>query len=415
MPLQRPRPQSKPVTEQRHHELAVHPVDGDGAALLQRRQILRRARIAGVVVVLLLAIGAGRTVLSRIGNARELDAQVAEAARTYVKTASAQRAAAGQTVSLPGTLQGYTQAPIAARASGYLKRWTHDIGSAVRAGELLAEIEAPEIDQQLGQAVAAREQAASVLALARSTAQRWEGLRSQDVVSQQELDEKRNAVTQAQANLAAADANVQRLRELEGYKRVTAPFAGVLIRRNVDIGDLIDGTRPLFVLSQSDPLRVYVSLPQAYAPQVKPGLAAAVTQAELRGRSFAGRVVRTAGAIDAATRTMQVEVELRNTDGVLLPGAYVQVALPLGDAGVLLAPTATLIFRAEGTMVAAVDDSGKVSLRRVRVGRNFGERFEALDGLTEADRLVLNPADSIADGQVVAIAPAASAPARGRQ
>ena len=403
------------MTEERHHELALHPVDAEGAELLQRRQILRRARIAGVVVVLLLAIGAGRTVLSRIGNARELETQVAEAARTYVKTASAKRAAAGQTVSLPGTLQGYTQAPIAARASGYLKRWTHDIGSAVRAGELLAEIEAPEIDQQLGQAVAAREQAASVLALAQSTAQRWEGLRRQDVVSQQELDEKRNAVTQGEANLAAADANVQRLRDLEGYKRVTAPFAGVVIRRNVDTGDLIDGTRPLFVLSQSDPLRVYVSLPQAYVPQVRPGLAATVTQAELRGRSFAGRVVRTAGAIDAATRTMQVEVELRNTDGVLLPGAYVQVALPLGDAGVLLAPTAALIFRAEGTLVAVVGADGKVALRRVRVGRNFGETFEALEGIGEADRLVLNPPDSIVDGQAVVVAAIGAAASSSRQ
>ena len=403
------------MTEEHHHELAVHPVDADEAELLRRRQLLRRARIAGAVVVVLLALGAGRTVLSRLANARELQAQVAEAARVYVKTAGATRTATGQSLSLPGTLQGYAQVPIVARASGYLRRWTHDIGSPVRAGELLAEIEAPELDQQLGQAVAAREQAASVLALARSTLDRWQGLRRQDVVSQQELDEKRNAVAQAQASLAAADANVQRLRDLEGFKRVTAPFAGVLIRRNVDTGDLIDGARPLFVLAQSDRLRVYVGVPQAYAPQVRAGLPATVTQSELRGRSFAAKVVRTAGAIDPATRTMQVEIVLPNADGALLPGAYVQVALPLGDAGVLLAPTATLIFRAEGTMVAAVDDSGKVSLRRVRVGRNFGERFEALDGLTEADRLVLNPADSIADGQVVAIAPAASAPARGRQ
>ena len=408
------------MTEQRHHELALYPVDGDEGELLQRRQVLRRARIAGIVVLVLLALGAGRTVLSRIANARDLDAQVAEASRTYVKTTSARRSEGAQTLALPGTLQGYTQAPIAARASGYLKRWTRDIGSQVRQGELLAEIEAPEIDQQLGQAVAARAQAASVLALAQSTAGRWEDLRRKDVVSQQEVDEKRGAVTQAQANLAAAEANVQRLRELEGYKRVTAPFAGVVIRRNVDTGDLIDGTRPLFVLSQSDPLRVVVNVPQAWASRVRIGQAATVTQAELRGRSFAGRIMRTAAAIDAATRTMQVEVELRNVDGALLPGAYVQVSLPLGQAGVLLAPTGTLVFRPEGTLVAVVDAQGKVSLRRVRVGRNFGESFEALEGVTESDRLVLNPPDSIADGQIVIVAPApaaapASAPDQGKR
>lgn len=398
------------MSRERHQDLAVHPVDADDRELLGRRQMLRRARWAGVVVVLLLALGAARTVLSRIANARALDAQTAEAAQVYVKTAQAQAAPAGQTLSLPGTLQGYTQSPIAARATGYLKRWTRDIGTPVRRGELLAEIEAPELDQQLGQALAAREQAASVLALARSTAARWEGLRRQDVVSQQEMDEKRNGVTQAQASLAAADANVARLRELEGYKRVIAPFSGVVIRRNVDVGDLIDGTRPLFVLTQSDPLRVYVNVPQAWAPLVRPGLAATVTQAELRGRSFAARVARTAGAIDPATRTMQVEVELRNPGGALLPGAYVQVALPLGDTGVLLAPTAALIFRAEGTRVAVVDTAGKVSLRPVQVGRNFGETFEVQGGITAADRLVLNPPDSIADGQAVAVAPA-SAPA----
>ncbi len=403
------------MTEPRHRELALHPVDAEPRALLRRRQILRRARITGVVVVLLLALGAGRTVLSRIANARDLDARVAEAGRTYVKTATAKRAAAGQTVSLPGTLQGYTQAPIAARANGYLKRWTHDIGTRVRAGELLAEIEAPELDQQLRQAVAAREQAASALALAQSTAQRWDGLRRQDVVSQQDLDEKRNAVSQGRANLAAADANVQRLRELQGYKRVNTPFAGVVIRRSVDVGDLVDPTRPLFVLSQTDPLRVYVNVPQTWAAQVRAGMAATVTQAELPGQRFTGRVVHTAGAIDTATRTMAVEVQLRNPDGALLPGAYVQVELPLGNAGVLIAPTAALIFRAEGTLVAVVDTAGKVSLRRVQVGRNFGETFEALGGIAATDQLVLNPPDSIADGQTVvaaAAAPSASATAQ---
>ncbi len=401
------------MSEQRHAALALHPIDeGDEhAERLKRRQILRRTQIAAVVVLVLLGLGAGRTVLSRIGNARALDASTAENARQYVKVVSPKRAQTGQTLSLPGTLQGFVQAPISSRASGYLKRWTQDIGNAVAKGALLAEIESPEIDQQLSQAMAAREQAASSLGLARSTAERWEGLRKKDVVSQQELEEKRSAVAQSQANLAAADANVQRLRQLEGFKRVTAPFAGVVTRRNVDVGDLIDSSKPLFTLSQTDPLRVYVNVPQTYAQLVKPGQAVNVSQAELRGRSFRGQIVRTAGSIDTATRTMQVEVSLPNKDGALLPGAYVQVALPLQASASLLAPTNTLLFRAEGALVGVVDTQGRVSLRKVGVGRNYGAEVELLSGVDEADRLVLNPPDWLTDGQVVVVVPPTAAPA----
>jgi RND family efflux transporter MFP subunit len=226
---------------------------------------------------------------------------------------------------------------------------------------------------------------------------RWEGLRKKDVVSQQDLDERRSAVTQSQANLAAADANVQRLRQLESFKRVVAPFDGVITRRNVDVGDLIEAggaaSRPLFLLSQTDALRVYVNVPQAYAQLIKPGQEVQVTQAEVRGRTFRGQVARTAASIDAATRTMQIEVSLPNRDGALLPGAYVQVALPLQASGSLVVPTNTLLVRAEGTMVALVDAQGRVTLKRVSVGRNFGETFEALDGIDDADRIVLNPPD----------------------
>ena len=400
------------MTEERHAALGLHPIDvepGD-AELLKRRQVMRRTKIAAVVVLVLLAIGAGRTVFSRMANARVLETGAAEQARQYVKTVQAKRGAAGQSLALPGTLQGFVQAPIAARASGYLKRWTKDIGSKVRQGELLAEIETPEIDQQLSQAIAAREQLASSLALARSTVERWEGLRKKDVVSQQDLDERRSAVAQSQANLAAADANVQRLRQLESFKRVVAPFDGVITRRNVDVGDLIEAggaaSRPLFLLSQTDSLRVYINVPQAYAQLIKPGQEVSVTQAELRGRTFRGQVARTAASIDAATRTMQIEVSLPNRDGALLPGAYVQVSLPLQASGSLTVPTNTLLVRAEGTMVALVDAQGRVTLKRVSVGRNFGETFEALDGIDDTDRIVLNPPDWLADGQVVVLAPA---------
>jgi RND family efflux transporter MFP subunit len=396
------------MTEQRHSALGLHPIEvnpgEEHVELLKRRQIMRRTWIAALVILVLLAVGAGRTVLSRMANARALDASSAEQATQYVKTTLARRNAAGQTLNLPGTLQGFVQSPIAARASGYLKGWSKDIGAKVAKGELLAEIETPEIDQQLSQAIAAREQAASNLSLARSTAERWEGLRKKDVVSQQDLEERRSAVAQSLAFLAAAEANVQRLRQLEDFKRVVAPFAGVITRRNVDVGDLIDSSRLLFILSQTDPLRVYVNVPQAYAQLVKIGQQVVVTQAELRGQRFLGQVARTSASIDAATRTMQLEVTLTNHDDHLLPGTYVQVALPLQASQSLVAPTNTLLFRSAGTMVAVVDAQGLVTLRRVSVGRNYGADFEVLDGISESDRIVLNPPDSLADGQAVVLA-----------
>jgi RND family efflux transporter MFP subunit len=369
-----------------------------------RARVARGTRIAAVVVVVLLAVGAGRTIIGRMANAKILDANVAEASAQYVKTTVAKTSVGGQTLALPGSLQGFQQAPLAARSAGYVKRWTRDIGSHVEKGELLAEIESPEIDQQLSQAEAARQQTAASLALARSTVDRWEALRKKDVVSQQELDERRSGATQAVANLAAADANVQRLRQLQGFTRVTAPFAGVITRRNVDVGDLIDsGGRPLFVLTQMDPLRVYVNVPQSYAQLVKPGQKVVVTQSELRGQTFPGTVARTAASIDATTRTMQVEIALPNRDGTLLPGAYVQVDLPLAGSKTLIVPTNVLLFRGEGTRVAVVDNASRVHLKPVTLGRNLGESIEVLDGIGAGERLVVNPSDSLADGDAVAL------------
>ena len=403
------------MSQERHSTLGIHPVDTGDAERLKRQQIAKRAKLAAVVVAVILAIGAGRTVMSRMSTARTLEAGTTELAKQYVKVTTPKAGADGQTLVLPATLQGYVQAPISARASGYLRQWHKDIGSRVAKGEVLADIESPELDQQLSQAVAAREQAAASLALTKSTVERWEALRKRDAVSQQELDEKRSAYAQAQANLAAADANVERLRQLAGFKRVVAPFAGVITRRNVDVGDLIDaggGTgRALFVLSQTDPLRVYVNLPQAYSQLVKPGQKVAVTQSELRGQTFNGEIARTSGAIDPATRTMQIEIVLPNRDGVLLPGAYVQVALPLKASETLTVSTNTLIIRGEGMRVAVVDEQGRVQLKGVKLGRNYGESVEVLEGVARGERIVLNPPDSIADGDQVTVAPVESAPA----
>ncbi len=394
------------MSQERHSELAIHPVHPtEGAELATRNQTMRRTKIITLVAVVLLAVGAGRTVLSRMSNAKSLETEVTQGKMLYVKTAYPKQGG-GQTLNLPGTLQGFVQAPIAARASGYVKRWTKDIGSRVEKGELLAEIDTPELDQQLSQGAAARAQAASSLGLASSTKDRWEALRQKDAVSQQELDERRSLEAQARANVAAADANVDRLRHLASFKRVVAPFSGVILRRNVDVGDLIDagGSRPLFLLAQTDPLRIYVNVPQAQTQLVKVGQPVTITQAELPGKNFRGEVARTAGAIDVATRTMQVEVTLPNKEGLLMPGAYVQVALPLAVSQVLTIPANSLIIRGEGVRVAVVDGAGAVRLRPVKIGRNFGESVELLDGVTTKEQLVLNPPDSLAEGDKVSIA-----------
>lgn len=401
------------MSQESHSQLAIHsPEVFEGDELLQRNQVSRRARIATIVVLVLLALGAARTVVSRMSNADVLERDSRDQAQLYVKTTPVRRAGAGQSLSLPGTLQGFMQAPVAARSGGYLKRWTRDIGARVDKGELLAEIETPELDQQLSQAIAARQQMAASLELARTTAERWEALRKRDAVSQQELDERRSGSVQARANLAAADANVERLRQLQGFKRVTAPFAGVITRRNVDVGDLIDGSgKPLFLLAQTDPLRVYINLPQAYSQLVRTGQPATVTQAELQGRSFQGQVVRTAASIDSANRTMQVEIALPNKDGALLPGAFVQVALALAPSQAMAIPSNALLFRGEGTRVAIVGAGGVIRLQTVKVGRNYGDSVEVLEGLTGSEKLVLNPSDSLADGDKVKVA-ADAAPAQ---
>ena len=402
------------MSDERHSGLGQQMLhaDSDGE-LLKRRQLLRRARIGVVVVLVLLGAGAARTIFSRMANANALETVAATADKTYVRTTTPKTGGAGQDLVLPGTLQGYTQSPVAARASGYLKRWTTDIGSRVQKGDLLAEIETPEIDQQLSQAIAARAQTAASLALARSTMERWEALRKKDAVSQQDLDERRSGHAQAQANLASVDANIERLRQLGAFKRVTAPFAGVITRRNVDVGDLIDAGggsgRALFVLTQTDPLRIYVNVPQSYAQVVKSGQAVKISQPELAGRSFEGKIARTAASIDAATRTMQVEIGLSNPDNALLPGAYVLVSLPVAAGSTLTMSTNALLLRSSGPQVAVVDQNRRVHLKPVKIGRNYGQTVEVLEGVGPNDRLVQNPSDSLAENDQVEFAPDAPA------
>jgi RND family efflux transporter MFP subunit len=399
------------MSDKRHSSLGIHATHSTSTGLAQRRPALRRGKIAALVILLLLAAGGARTLIARAFDARALERSTAQQARPAVTTVNAKAGAAAPTLQLPGTLQGVVESPIYARSSGYLRRWTHDIGSQVAKGELLAEIDAPEIEQQLAHALAARGQAQANLDLARTSAERWESLRQKDVVSQQELDERRGALAQAQANVAAADSDVRRLQETAAFQRVVAPFSGVVTRRNVDVGDLVDSGnggagRALFSLAQVDPLRLYVYVPQAYAALIKTGDAVAVSQAEAPGQVYAGRIARSAGAIDTATRTLQVEISLPNPDGKLLPGAFVQVAFKTAPITALTVPANTLLFRGEGPVIATVNSGGQVKLQPVTIGRNLGTSVEILDGIGSADRLVLNPADSIANGDQVEVAAA---------
>lgn len=397
------------MSEERHSPLAIHPIPGDESVeLLRRRDIIRRSKLVALIAVVVLAAGAGRTVWSRISNAKELQAGVTERNQNYVKTTVVKVSQSAPTIALPGTLQGYVQSPIYARAAGYIKRWHKDIGARVTKGEVLAELETPEIDELHAQAKADRQLAAASLEVAKSTEERWVALRAKDAVSQQEVDERRSASAQAQARLASTEANVQRLNQLLNFKRLLAPTDGVITRRNVDTGDLVDAgasggvARALFVVTQTDPLRLYVNVPQTYAQQVKTGQTVTVTQAELRGQKFEGKVARTAASIDALSRSMQVEIALPNKDGVLLPGAFVQVDLPLVAKPGIAIPNNALIIRGDGIKVAVIDAERRVHMQAVTLGRNYGERVEILSGLEQGARLVLNPPDALSESDVVA-------------
>ena len=371
--------------------------------------VLRRAKfiVGGIVGVLL--IGAVIVLVLRSFHAGALESSTTLHARRYVTTITPAAGGDAQPLTLPGTLLGVIESTVYARSNGYVVRWVKDIGGTVKKGDLLAEITAPEIDQESAQAVSARDQAAASASLAKSTADRWQALRQRDAVTQQDLDERLSAYNQAAANLAAAEANVGRLRKLQGFNQVVAPFDGVVTRRNIDVGDLVNagngGTgQALFAVAQVDPLRLYVYVPQVYAQQIKIGDPVTVTLAERAGEQYRGTIARTARAIDTATRTMQVEIRVPNSGNVLITGSYVQVRLPINaDAQALVVPTNVLLFRPDGTRVAVVDAGGKVHLTTVKLGTDFGTSVEVLSGLNAGDRIVLNPADSLADGDVVTL------------
>jgi RND family efflux transporter MFP subunit len=361
---------------------------------------------AGAVVILLVAAG-GATLLHRAGQQKALARETAAAAIPSVLVTGPSPIAGGGEIVLPATLEAWQESPVYARTNGYLLRWTKDIGSPVRQGELLALIDTPEVDQELAQAQAMRQQVASQMQLAQISATRWQNLRKSDSVSQQETDQQTSALQQGRANLAAADANVRRLQQLEGFKRVTAPFSGVLTKRNVENGALINSGasgKELFDIAQVGTLRVYIALPQAYVNEVKAGSKTYVTLQEFPGVKFVGVVARTSQAIDPATRTLLTEVDLPNPGGKLLPGSFGQVHFAVSEnVQRVTVPVSALIFRKEGPRVAVIAAGDKAMLRPVVIGRDFGASLEIVSGVEASDQIVINPSDSLENGDRVQV------------
>jgi len=365
--------------------------------------------IVGVSVLVLLVAGA----VTLIGHETHERALAKETERQTIPTVAVvhpQAEKPDEELVLPGSLLAFEESPIYARTSGYLVRWYKDIGSRVREGDLLATIDTPEVDQELNQTRAARQQIVAQLELAKISADRWENLRKSDSVSAQEADQQTSGYKQAQANLAAADANVRRLEQLEGFKKVYAPFSGVLTKRNVDPGALINAGagaagRELFDIARVDPLRVYTSVPQAYAPYIKVGATTTVTLQEFPGQTFSAKVARTAESIDPNTRTLLTEVDVPNKDGRLLPGSFGEVHFAVGsNVNKVTIPVNAMLFRAEGPRLAVVDENHKIQLRAINIGRDYGTSLEILGGVSTGDQIVINPPDSLEQGQQVNIA-----------
>lgn len=363
------------------------------------------------VFAAVLAYGIYEGITSRAKADTALRHTTADQAIPTVAVATPKLNGGAQEVMIPGNMQAYIDTPIWARSSGYLKAWYVDIGARVTAGQLLATIESPETDQQLQQAREQLTMAQANQKLAQITADRYQDLFKSDSVAKQEVDNAVQNAAAQNATVSSAQANVKRLEQLVGYEKVYAPFDGVITQRNTDVGALIDAGantpgKELFHLSSTSTLRVYVAVPEVYEQAAQPGVTATLTLSEFPGRQFHGVVVRNAKAIDQASRTLLVEVDVKNPSGELLPGSYVSVHLNLpSKVQAMTIPVSALLFRAEGLQVAVVR-GGRAELVHVVMGKDFGESVELLSGIRKNDEVIVNPSDSITSGQQVQIASA---------
>jgi RND family efflux transporter MFP subunit len=365
-------------------------------------------KAALVVVFLLLAafVFAILGIVPRLRARTTLQKQTDALAAPDVVVAKPTRGAAAQEVVLPGNVEAYTDSGIYARTDGYLRKWYFDIGSHVRKGQLLAVIESPEVDQQLAQAKADLATAETNAGNAKTQAARYENLLKSNAVSTQDTETFVTQAASTSAQVKSAMANVQRLEQMVGFEKVYAPFSGTITARDVDTGTLIgSGTgHELFHLSQENVLRVYVNVPQVYAPASVPGLGAYLTLAEYPGKKFAGKIVRTAKAIDPASRTLLAEVDVKNPTGELFPGAYAQVHFKLNNARPsLILPVSALMFRSAGLRVGVVLDGNKAKLIPITIGQDDGNVVQVIEGLQPDDEVIQSPPDSLIDGETVRV------------
>jgi RND family efflux transporter MFP subunit len=375
----------------------------------------RKPRRSGLMlllfaVLIILAALAVYGVLNRSTTTEKLQQQATQAASEQTVTVvKPERLPTTVSVELPGQTQAYIQAPVFAQTSGYLKKWYFDIGAQVKAGDVLADIDTPQVDQQLNQAKATLKEAQAALDLSRVTYQRNQDLLRRRVIAQQDFDTASSDLGVKQATVNADEAAVMSLQALEDFKTVKVPFDGIVTARNTDIGALVNSGsgNPLFIVAQIKPLRVYINVPENMAQDVSVGANTELKFNEFPGREFAGKVVRTAGAIDPSSRTLLTEVDVPNESGELFPGAYTQVRLVTGgnNRSVLIAAN-TLLFRSEGAAVGIVNQDNVVELRKIKIGRDLGNQLEVTQGLTLDDRIIVNPSDSLAAGQKVKVRPA---------
>lgn len=374
-----------------------------------------RGYLIAIVVLIVVALIVVGGIVPRLNATKALKIETNELATPTVATILPKRGAPQQEIVLPGNMQAFIDSAIYARTNGYVKSWTVDIGAHVKAGQLLADIETPEVDQQLDQAKADLNTARANFHLSEITATRYQDLLKTDSVSKQDVDNANGDFEAKKAMVASAESNVRRLQELQSFEKIYAPFDGVITARNTDIGHLIDsgasgGTATeLFHIASLRKLRVYVNVPQQYSQAAKPGLLADVTLPEFPGRLFTGTLVRTSNSIDASSRTLLVEVDVENPGGVLFPGAYTEVHLKLpSGASTFILPVSTLIFRSAGLQVATVSSDNKVALTPIVIGRDYGTEVEVVSGLSEGDSVIVSPPDSLVAGESVRRATAAT-------